>query len=64
MVAASESQLRVAKWGDILERVADELELASRQHVWGELTLSVKFENGVPTAEKIGVVKSRPLKKL
>lgn len=60
MVAAKES---VTKWGDILARVTEELDAAERAHIWGELNIVVKFENGVPTAEKIGVVKSRQLKK-
>lgn len=57
MVAANTSD----KWFDILDRVSDELELAHVSRIYGELTLTVKFEKGEAVHERVVITKSRRL---
>lgn len=49
-------------WQQTLDRLKDELTAAARQRMFGDLTLTVTFVDGVAMTEKIGVVKSRKLK--
>lgn len=57
----AETPRLAVKWSDILDRLMMELESAQKSHMWGDLTLTIKFENGLPVAEKIGTVKTRKL---
>lgn len=50
-------------WRQTLDRLQHELEAASRSRIFGDLTLTVTFVDGVAMTEKIGVVKSRKLMK-
>lgn len=66
MVAVNEpesSDVDHDQWSPILDRMRHELESAARSKMFGELTLTVTFVDGVAMAEKIGVVKSRKLMK-
>jgi hypothetical protein len=51
-----------ADWQPMLDRLHDELKSAARQKMFGDLTLTVTFVDGVAVTEKIGTVKSRKLK--
>lgn len=66
MVAVTEpetSHVDPDQWRPMLDRLRHELESATRSKMFGELTLTVTFVDGVAMAEKIGVVKSRKLMK-
>lgn len=50
-------------WRPMLERLREELESAQRSRIYGDLTLTVKFEDGEAVHEKVVTTKSRRLQK-